>query len=564
MDDNKIVAFENELTYENSLESANDHNYINQIIEKTTTNKYTILIFIILAFAYMSEGGEMVVISIILNKLQVKWELSEKEKGLIGSFIQFGVLVGTLTGGYLSDKIGRKKTLIIGSLVVSIFSIISPFTNSYFLFVFIRTCYSCGLGITLPSSSNLLTEMTPQKNRLILLTFVWIFYPIGQIFILCINYNVTEYDNDWRIILFLASLPSFFSFIFIFFMIESPRYYFIKGKMEDCYDTIDKLLLSENKESLNADEKNMILENYNKEKVNKSMTELEIVEVNNKNDNLNVENKNVVENVNDKDIKSIKNDKTTLHTKFTSGGSLFSQDYFGLTIRIAMIFYFVSFVYGGLLFILPQTLEKIAIENEISSNKLNSSYFVGEHFNNTIFDSNLNSTKLNVTNSTGLNSPNGDLRMDLKMLMDLIFSSISEIPSNFISLIMANSILFGRKMTIMYGFLFSILFAILSIYSTTILPYSAGLLRMTISVSYNVIIVYVSEAYPTTLRSKSISFTYSFAKIANILTPLLIQYTFSVNRVYPFYGFCAISFLGTFISYTLPLETLGKDMKNFH
>ena len=50
----------------------------------------------------------------------------------------FGILLGASTSGMISDKFGRKKTIIFFSTAMSAFSIAVAFANCYDFFVFLR------------------------------------------------------------------------------------------------------------------------------------------------------------------------------------------------------------------------------------------------------------------------------------------------------------------------------------------------------------------------------------------------------------------------------------------
>ena len=77
----------------------------------------------------------------------------------------FGILLGASTSGMISDKFGRKKTIIFFSTAMSAFSIAVAFANCYDFFVFLRW------GLAFSSG----TYWKFQNNSLCFLRIFWIF-----------------------------------------------------------------------------------------------------------------------------------------------------------------------------------------------------------------------------------------------------------------------------------------------------------------------------------------------------------------------------------------------------
>ena len=103
----------------------------------------------------------MIVISLIVSKLEDVWDLSSAQKGFIGSCVFIGFFIGALLGGSFSDNYGRKPTFILGALCVCFFGIISSISPSYFILILTRSLFGVGVGLAIPSSTSILTELIP-------------------------------------------------------------------------------------------------------------------------------------------------------------------------------------------------------------------------------------------------------------------------------------------------------------------------------------------------------------------------------------------------------------------
>lgn len=628
------------------ISSNNQYKLIDHVINTSSNNKYIVLLFFILSLYSLSDGAEMVVISLILTKLQQEWSITETEKGVIGSSILIGIVIGTFIGGMLSDSKGRKITMIKGGFLVSLFSMLSAFSTNYIVFVCFRFLYGLGMGISIPSSSSLLAELTPEKKRLLVLSIVWLFYPVGESFIIIIYRIFSEWDNGWRIMLFTAAFPSILVFILSFFIIESPRFYYTMGSFDECVKVLDLFLISQGKKCLRAEDIERLVFEGNEEKrgVIDSKIELSSVSATDKLDKLensvvcddvdimsNIENKkdlnqkDIINNISfieenkindNSDLKESKNNEYVMcndnikshesnkkrinsvtvkgdtidfsnsnisntnynvkeysayspkidslisHSKINKRNNkkkifsfnfgfieLLSGDYLILSIKLMIMFFCLLYIYGGIIYILPQTLEKIQNNNIADYHKKNDTLKLNYTANSGISDTDANSSDFNEDNNT--------------IFINLLISALSEVPSNLISVIMANSVLLGRKMSMCYGFLFSGIFSITSILWIKYLAYSASLLKLSICIPFNIIFIYINEAYPTKIRSKAIGVNFGFARFAGVSTPLVIQKLFSLNLVLPYISFLIVSVLGVIASFLLPYDTLGREIKNF-
>ena len=231
--------------------------------------------------------------------------------------------------------------------------------------------------------------------------------------------------------------------------------------------------------------------------------------------------------------------------------TLLKKKYLYLTILSCLIFLICSFIYYGVIYILPQTIIGTKSVNEnlnVNLTNLNSTIF-----NNTYITSNL--TENQIKNQKLIEEDND------KMFRGVIISAISEVPATFLTGYIGNIPLLGRKGSMIFGFILAGISALLcSIYMNNLIIFATAL-KFSISIPFGLIYVYVSEAFPTKIRTISLGVTNSFNRIGGILTPVISQLAFASNPNDPYKLYGIMAFLGAFISYLLPYETLGRIIK---
>ncbi|WAR09240.1 LOW QUALITY PROTEIN: ORCT-like protein, partial [Mya arenaria] len=134
-----------------------------------------------------------------------------------------GVLVGALFFGILSDKIGRKKTLMVSFLLVIASSIALSWANSYAMFVAMRFLVGAGNSGIFMTGFVIGMEMVGPSKRIWAGVVIEYFFALGLVILAGVGYLLRE----WRYIEMVAAFPN------ILFLPESPRWLLSKGRVQE-------------------------------------------------------------------------------------------------------------------------------------------------------------------------------------------------------------------------------------------------------------------------------------------------------------------------------------------
>jgi AAHS family 3-hydroxyphenylpropionic acid transporter len=120
----------------------------------------------------------VVTLGLALREVSITLSLSPLQAGSLFSAIFVFAAIGSAIGGRLSDKIGRKRVLVIGLVLVALGFCAASYAGTYaFMTVFLAVT-GVGYGFTTPSLYALMADLLPDRRGLGA-TVVSVFYGLG-------------------------------------------------------------------------------------------------------------------------------------------------------------------------------------------------------------------------------------------------------------------------------------------------------------------------------------------------------------------------------------------------
>ena len=106
-----------------------------------------------------------VVIAPVLTPIASEFDISTGTAGLVvAAYGAPGILVALLAGPY-SDRFGRKRFLVAGSVVMGVFTVLAAFATSFGLLVALRMVAGVGSSVIYPNSNAMLGDNFPYRER---------------------------------------------------------------------------------------------------------------------------------------------------------------------------------------------------------------------------------------------------------------------------------------------------------------------------------------------------------------------------------------------------------------
>lgn len=168
-------------------------------------------------------------------------ELSPQQVGLVTSIFSIGGLIGSFYVGTIADAIGRKKTSLLHCVFFFVGSTLNGLSNSYVSLLFGRFVSGLGAGSAIVITSLLINEIAPPTSKGLLGSMNQVSINVGILFTQLLSLAWCT-DNDWRLLLFMASLLAIVNFLLIFFYVEeSPVWLLNTGDNVKAFTVLHRL-----------------------------------------------------------------------------------------------------------------------------------------------------------------------------------------------------------------------------------------------------------------------------------------------------------------------------------
>ncbi|XP_056904250.1 solute carrier family 22 member 7-like [Takifugu flavidus] len=169
--------------------------------------------------------------STFTSSMVMEWDLVCDRKSLANmtaTTFFIGVMLGAIVFGYLSDKYGRKSTLLVSYILTTVFGFASAFANSYIMFSVLRFFTGFSLtGISLICIV-LCVEWADTPHRSFMGVIGSLSWSLGNMLLAAFAYMV----NDWRMLILTVTSPLGLAILTWWWIPESARWLLANGKVE--------------------------------------------------------------------------------------------------------------------------------------------------------------------------------------------------------------------------------------------------------------------------------------------------------------------------------------------
>jgi MFS transporter, SP family, arabinose:H+ symporter len=186
------------------------------------------------ALAGFLFGFDTVVISGAEQTIQALWNLDNTTHGLAVGSALWGMVLGSLVGGWPADRFGRKNTLLAVGVLFFVSSVWSALAPDVYQLMIARFVGGIAVGVSTVAAPLYISEIAPPKSRGWMTGMFQFNIVFGILVAFASNWLVGKAvtQDAWRWMLGVMAVPSLLYMVMALGLPESPRWLLGRGDRE--------------------------------------------------------------------------------------------------------------------------------------------------------------------------------------------------------------------------------------------------------------------------------------------------------------------------------------------
>ncbi|WP_060510319.1 MFS transporter [Pseudomonas sp. NBRC 111124] len=189
------------------------------------------------------DGYVLSIIGVAMVQMSAGLNLTSFWQGMIAASALIGIFFGGFFGGWLTDRLGRKRVFFVGPVLFMLASVAQFWVESALGLFLLRFAIGIAVGIEYPVATSLLVEFLPKKNRgprLATLTVLWF---AGAATAYMAGEAILRHGGGdaWRLVLASAAVIGGLLFVIRLGTPESPRWLISKGRSAEAEQVIKQV-----------------------------------------------------------------------------------------------------------------------------------------------------------------------------------------------------------------------------------------------------------------------------------------------------------------------------------
>jgi len=212
-------------------------------IEKSNLTPRYYLTIALLVLQEMFEFYDFFLVGYLVSVLAPGWHLTYGQSAMMLLSSGVGAIAGSLAGGQIADKVGRKKIIWGGGVIFSLGAAgcaLIP-DGAWILFSILRFVVGFGSTAAISAQNPLIVEITPTRYRTFVSSMMVVPVALGTMFAALISASLLPVIG-WRGVAATGAMPIVTSLLIAWIAPESVRWLLSRGRNADARREAAKLL----------------------------------------------------------------------------------------------------------------------------------------------------------------------------------------------------------------------------------------------------------------------------------------------------------------------------------
>jgi AAHS family 4-hydroxybenzoate transporter-like MFS transporter len=197
---------------------------ISELLDHGPWPRFAKLVTLLCALAIIFDGFDISIVGFAIPSILKDWHLPRGSFAPLLVIGLVGMTVGSMSAGFVGDRIGRRFALSLSVLFFGIAIVASSFAPNLQTIEILRFIAAAGIGGALPNAATMSAEFTPVKMRTIAVMITIVCVPLGGALAGSVAAAVLPVGG-WRALFFIGGAAPILLSIAMFVLIpESPHF----------------------------------------------------------------------------------------------------------------------------------------------------------------------------------------------------------------------------------------------------------------------------------------------------------------------------------------------------
>jgi MFS transporter, SP family, xylose:H+ symportor len=227
-------------------------------VPETRHSAYLWTIALVAAMGGLLFGYDWVVIGGARQFYEAYFHLtSEQLVGWANSCALIGCFVGSLAAGFLGDRFGRRRVLLVSAILFAVSSVFTGWSYGFSAFICWRIVGGMAIGLSSNISPLYISEISPASVRGRMVSLNQFAIVVGILLAQIANWRIARPVPDhlsadlflhtwnvqygWRWMFCAVAVPAVLFTLMSFFIPESPRWLLAKNREADSYEVLARI-----------------------------------------------------------------------------------------------------------------------------------------------------------------------------------------------------------------------------------------------------------------------------------------------------------------------------------
>ena len=215
-------------------------------LDRLPWSRWHWLVVIGLGITWILDGLEVTLVGALASVLTEHdtLDLSTQQASSAGTWYLIGAIIGALTFGYLTDRLGRKKLFMWTLGVYLVFTVCTAFAWDYYSFAVFRVLAGMGIGGEYAAINSAIDELIPARVRGRVALAINGSWWIGTALAAFLSYEFLTHLSasiSWRVGFLIGAILALGILSIRRFIPESPRWLLTHGRADEAEQVVAEI-----------------------------------------------------------------------------------------------------------------------------------------------------------------------------------------------------------------------------------------------------------------------------------------------------------------------------------